>query len=72
MRIANQQGAFRCLRPPGPGEARRHPLLIVDDILTTGATATSAAQSLRAAGWRVEGLLCLARTEARGAERSVP
>jgi len=72
LRIANQAGAFRCLRPPGPGEARRHPVLIVDDILTTGATATSAAQCLAAAGWRVEGVLCLARTGARGADQAVP
>ncbi len=72
LRIANQAGAFRCLRPPGPGEARRRPVLIVDDILTTGATATSAARCLAAAGWRVEGVLCLARTAAREAERAVP
>jgi predicted amidophosphoribosyltransferase len=72
LRIANQAGAFRCLRPPGPGEARRRPVLIVDDILTTGATATSAARCLAAAGWRVEGVLCLARTGAREAERVVP
>jgi predicted amidophosphoribosyltransferase len=72
LRIANQVGAFRCLRPPGPGEARRRPVLIVDDILTTGATATSAAQCLAAAGWRVEGVLCLARTVARGADQAVP
>jgi len=72
LRIANQAGAFRCLRPPGPGEARRRPVLIVDDILTTGATASSAARCLAAAGWRVEGVLCLARTEAREAERAVP
>ena len=66
LRIANQAGAFHCLRAPGPGEARRRPVLIVDDILTTGATASSAAQCLAAAGWRVEGLLCLARTGVRG------
>jgi len=72
LRIANQAGAFRCLRPPGPGEARRRPVLIVDDILTTGATATSAARCLAAAGWRVKGVLCLARTGAREAERVVP
>jgi predicted amidophosphoribosyltransferase len=65
LRIANQEGAVLCRRPPGPGEARRHPLLIVDDILTSGATARSAAASLTAAGWRVIGLLCLARTPAR-------
>lgn len=72
LRFANQQGAFRCLRPPGAGEARRRPVLIVDDILTTGATASSAAATLTAAGWRVAGLVCLARTPAEGVSRAVP
>jgi predicted amidophosphoribosyltransferase len=66
MRLANQQGAFRCRRPPLPGQAATTPLLLVDDILTTGATACSAAGTLRQAGWRVVGLLCLARTPAGG------
>lgn len=70
LRRANQVGAFRCLRPPAAGEARRHPLLIVDDILTSGATACSAAETLRAAGWRVHGVLCLAKTPFRGAMRA--
>jgi predicted amidophosphoribosyltransferase len=72
LRFANQAGAFRCLRPPGPGEARRRPVLIVDDILTTGATAASAAATLAACGWRVEGLLCLARTPSQAAGQAVP
>jgi len=62
LRLSNQADSFRCLRPPLPGEARLHPLLIVDDILTTGATACSAAACLEAAGWRVMGVLCLGRT----------
>jgi predicted amidophosphoribosyltransferase len=62
LRLSNQADSFRCLRPPEPGEARLHPLLIVDDILTTGATACSAASCLEANGWRVMGLLCLGRT----------
>ena len=65
MRLANQEGAFRC-RGPAATEARRHPLLIVDDILTTGATALSAYRSLEEAGWQVAGLVCLARTPPRG------
>lgn len=72
LRIANQAGAFRCRRCPGPGEARRHPLLIVDDILTSGATATSAATTLTEAGWQVVGLLCLARTPGRHGVPVVP
>ncbi len=68
LRALNQDGAFRC-RPgaarPGP-LLRRRPLLIVDDILTTGATACAAAMALRSAGYRVEGLLCLARTPEKG------
>jgi predicted amidophosphoribosyltransferase len=62
MRHANQAGAFRCNRRPLPGEPARLRLLIVDDILTSGATACSAAGTLEEAGWPVAGLLCLART----------
>ena len=65
LRLANQAGAFHCLRPPGPGDNRRRPVLIVDDILTSGATIGAAAAALRQAGWRVRGAVCLARTPAR-------
>lgn len=65
LRLANQAGAFHCLRPPAPAESRRRPLLIVDDILTSGATVCSAAEALRQAGWRVRGAVCLARTPAK-------
>lgn len=62
LRFANQDGAFRCLYPPLPGQGRRRPLLLVDDILTTGATACNAASVLQQAGWRVLGIVVLART----------
>ncbi len=62
MRLENQRGAFLCARHPRGAEARQHPVLLVDDILTTGATALSAAETLRQAGWRVHGMICLART----------
>jgi predicted amidophosphoribosyltransferase len=65
LRFANQRGSFVCCRRPRGSEARRRPLLLVDDILTSGATALAAAEALLQGGWRVEGLLCLARTPAR-------
>jgi predicted amidophosphoribosyltransferase len=65
MRMENQKGAFTCLRPPKAKESWTHPLILVDDILTSGATALSATETLRQAGWRVQGLICLARTPVR-------
>jgi len=70
LRLANQDGAFRC-QPPDE-HLRRRPILIVDDILTTGATALNGALCLKAAGWPVLGLICLARTAPRpGAKGAV-
>ncbi|MEB3361430.1 MAG: ComF family protein [Synechococcaceae cyanobacterium] len=66
LRFANLEGAFRCRRRPAPGQARRSPVLIIDDILTTGATACSAAAALEESGWHVAGVICLARTPAGG------
>ena len=63
LRLANQQGAFRA--QPAGERRRRRPVLIVDDILTTGATALNGALCLKAAGWPVLGLICLARTPPR-------
>jgi len=54
---------FRC--PPAGERRRRRPVLIVDDILTTGATALNGALCLKAAGWPVLGIICLARTPPR-------
>jgi predicted amidophosphoribosyltransferase len=67
LRWANQQGAFRCLHRPGhaslPWGCRT--VMLLDDILTTGATACAAAAALEAKGWRVAGLSCLGRTPAQ-------
>lgn len=46
-RLANVRGAFRA--PPRPDLAGSR-LLLVDDVLTTGSTASEAARALRAAG----------------------
>ena len=60
QRLGNQRGSFHCASPG------RGPLWLVDDILTTGATALAAAEALEARGWAVQGLLCLGRTPGPG------
>jgi predicted amidophosphoribosyltransferase len=66
QRLANQQGSFAAaLAPAAPAlrpSSNGAPLWLVDDILTTGATALAAANALQQAGWAVEGLICLGRT----------
>lgn len=55
-RRANVYGLFRCTATP-PAY-----VVLVDDLLTSGATASSAAATLRAAGATRVDLICLART----------
>jgi predicted amidophosphoribosyltransferase len=57
QRRANLVEAFEA-RPPRSAEKVRT-LLLVDDLVTSGATAQAAIQSLRAAGWPVAGVLAL-------------
>jgi predicted amidophosphoribosyltransferase len=68
LRWQNQQGAFGCpLRPRHPSLPRGvRTVMLIDDILTTGATACAAAAALEAMGWQVLGLTCLGRTPSKG------
>ena len=61
LRQRNQRGAFAA----PAATPQRPPIWLVDDILTTGATAVAAAEALQASGHAVQGLLSLARTPAR-------
>ena len=56
-----------CLAPDPATSAR--PLLLIDDVLTSGATLLAAQRSLQRAGWTVIGALCLARTPWRRGRR---
>ena len=57
MRLHNMRNAFTTHEQP-----TGQPLWLVDDILTTGATAMAAHQALQERGHHVSGILCLGRT----------
>jgi ComF family protein len=61
-RRANVRNAFAVARP---ADILGRRLLLVDDVLTTGATAGAAAHALRAAGAAAVGVLTLARVTGR-------
>ena len=62
LRWTNQAGAFRCATSNHASMQSRPPVVLIDDILTTGATACAAATALAAEGWQVAGMACLGRT----------
>lgn len=61
-RAVNLQGALRC-RPRPAGRAG--PVVVVDDVLTTGATAREAQRALESAGFLVAGIATVAATRRR-------
>jgi predicted amidophosphoribosyltransferase len=56
-RAANVAGAYVCRRRP---PVRSGPVILVDDIVTTGASLREAARCLSAAGYRVQGFAVIA------------
>lgn len=60
QRATNVDGSMRATRVPGTCDA-----VIVDDVITTGATIDEAARALAAAGYRVRGAVVLAATPRR-------
>ena len=60
-RRRNVRGAFR-LRAGREGEVAGRTVLLIDDVLTTGATASACARALKAAGADQIAVLTLART----------
>jgi ComF family protein len=67
-RRRNVAQAFRCHRPE---EVRGKRIVLVDDVMTTGSTATACARALKAAGAARVVLLTVARADRRLASRAV-
>ena len=62
QRLVNMKAAFAIHPDQRSRRVSATPTWIVDDILTTGATAQEAIKTLKNAGWEVSGLICLGRT----------
>jgi predicted amidophosphoribosyltransferase len=65
-RAANLRGAFACRSPARTGDP---PVVVVDDVLTTGATAREAQRALEEAGHLVLGIAVVAATRRRRPSR---
>ena len=66
-RAVNMSGAMSATGPPAvrSGVGRPREAVIVDDIVTTGATVGEAARALTDAGWQVRAAAAIARTRLR-------
>lgn len=59
-RLTNSQGAYRCVRRPPVGS-----VIVIDDVVTTGATLVAVSDALRAAGCVPFGAATVAQTPRR-------
>jgi len=62
QRLVNMKSAFAIDPDQRSRCVAARPTWIVDDILTSGATAQEALKTLKNAGFEVRGLICLGRT----------
>ena len=62
QRLVNVKSAFTMHPDQQAWNISKVPIWIVDDILTSGATAQEALNTLKSAGLEVRGLICLGRT----------
>ncbi len=60
-RMVNTQGAYRCLPRLLAGS-----VIVIDDVVTTGATLAAVSSALREAGWEPFGAATVAQTQRRG------
>ncbi|MEO7261460.1 MAG: phosphoribosyltransferase family protein [Jatrophihabitantaceae bacterium] len=68
---ATQRAANLANRMRAVPVAADRPVLLVDDIVTTGATLAEASRALQAAGWQVRGAAVIAATKLRRPDRQV-
>ena len=70
-RAGNLAGAF-VLRRDAASPAAGSPVVVVDDVVTTGATIAEATRALHVGGWQVTGAATVAATPPPGRRPSVP